>query len=473
VVFSSLEFLTVFFPLFLVVYAASAPRWRNGVIVVFSWAFYAWWSPLYLWALVAPSVLCWLVGLGLGHLPDGRRRKALLIATLVLLVGALAFFKYINLVMETLITPWLAAVDRGWVWDRVVLPIGISFIVLQSVSYVVDVYRRDVPVERDFVAYAAYLSMFSQLIAGPIVRYSHVEKQLHRRPFDLKQIGDGLRVFILGLSMKVVVADTLAPVVDLCFSLPRPTASDVWLGALSYGLQLFFDFAGYSVMAQGMGQMLGFRFPQNFDFPYVAQSIQEFWRRWHMTLGSWLRDYLYIPLGGSRGPSWRVSLNLMIVMLISGLWHGADSVNFFLWGGMHGLAMVTQRATAQAGWRVRWPRSAAWLLTLAFVLTAWVIFRAPDLAAAWRMYQGQLGVFGWALSDEVWALLRPVHGLTLAGGALVATWPWWEPWVHSLGRMLPSSARGLLGVIWPFAMLLLSVGLLASRGASPFLYFQF
>lgn len=472
-VFASLEFLTVFFPLFLLVYAVSAPRWRNAVILLFSWAFYGWWSPQHVWVLVGPSVLCWLVGLGLGYLPDGRRRKGLLIATLIVLVGALAFFKYINLVVESLIAPWWVPADRGWTWERVILPIGISFIVLQSISYVVDVYRRDVAVERDFVAYAAYQSMFSQLIAGPIVRYSHVEKELHRRPFDVVHVGEGLRIFIIGLAMKVVVADTLAPMVDLCFSLPRPTAADAWLGALTYGFQLFFDFAGYSVMAVGMGQMLGFKFPQNFDFPYVAYSIQEFWRRWHMTLGSWLRDYLYIPLGGGRGSAIRVSFNLMLVMMISGLWHGADSVNFFLWGVMHGVAMVIQRTMGTTKSFPYVPRPLAWLLTIAFVLTAWIVFRAPDLASAWRMYQGQWGVNGWTLSDEVLALWRPVHGLTLVIAAMAATWPWWAERVCRLRIFTFSRAVGVWGVLWPTGLLVLSVGLLSSRGATPFLYFQF
>lgn len=469
-VFASLEFLTLFFPVFLLAYTISPAGWRNLTLMIFSWIFYAWWNPSFLWVLVSVTIVAWGAGLALGRARQARVRKTLLALSITALVVLLAFYKYANLIVESLLLPLLADQEHGFVWERLILPIGISFIVLQAISYIVDVYRRTVPVERDFIAFAAYNAMFSQLIAGPIVRYSHVEKELHNRPFDVQGVAAGLRYFMIGLSMKVIIADTLAPLADACFAVRQPTMADAWLGTFAYGMQLFFDFAGYSVMAIGIGQMLGFRFPENFDTPYISRTIQEFWRRWHMTLGSWMRDYLYIPLGGSRVAAWRVYLNLMLVMAISGLWHGADSLNFLLWGLLHGLAMVIQRFWERHG-GPKLPALAAWSLTMAFVFWAWVPFRAPDLATAWAMYQGQLGMHGYALSAEVAIVLRPVHTLVLALATVAATWPFWR---ERLGMALPMPLyfRDTLA-LWPIPAMFTATALMASRGTSPFLYFQF
>lgn len=465
-VFASLEFLSLFFPLFLLSYAVTPKSWRNLTLLLFSWAFYAWWSPAFLWVLSGVTVLAWGAGLALGATQGEQARRWLLALSIAALAGLLAFYKYGNLVAESLILPLARAEGHELSWERLILPIGISFIVLQAISYIVDVYRRTVHVERDFIGFAAYQAMFSQLIAGPIVRYSHVEKELHGRPFDLRHIASGLRYFMVGLSMKVIIADTLAPVADACFAQSAPSFADAWLGTFAYGMQLLFDFAGYSAMAIGIGQMLGFRFPENFDSPYISRSIQEFWRRWHMTLGSWLRDYLYIPLGGSRVAAWRVYLNLMLIMGISGLWHGADSLNFLLWGLLHGLAMVIQRFWERHGGPAL-PGLLAWALTMLFVFCAWVLFRAPDLPGAWAMYQGQLGLHGFSLSEEIALVLRPVHLLTLMLASLAATWPLWRPHVR-----LPAAIGEAL-VFWPILGLFASAALMSSRGASPFLYFQF
>lgn len=468
-VFASLEFLGLFFPLFLLSYALTPRAWRNLTLLGFSWAFYAWWSPAFLWVLVGVTLVAWGTGLLLNRASNEGTRRWILALAIALLVGLLAYYKYANLVVEALLQPLLAAEGQDFVWERLILPIGISFITLQGISYMVDVYRRDVHVERSFIAFAAYKAMFSQLIAGPIVRYSHVERELHGRPFDLAHVASGLRYFMVGLSMKVLIADTLAPLADTCFALPYPSMADAWLGTFAYGMQLFFDFAGYSAMAIGIGRMLGFQFPENFDAPYIARSIQEFWRRWHMTLGSWLRDYLYIPLGGSRVAAWRVYLNLMLIMAISGLWHGADSLNFLLWGLLHGLAMVVQRFWERHH-GPKLPPLLAWGLTMLFVFSAWVLFRAHDLPSAWAMYQGQWGLHGLGLSDEVALVLRPVHGLTLILASLAATWPVWRRPLEHL--TLPGSLREAL-YLWPIFSALFAVALLASRGASPFLYFQF
>lgn len=466
-VFSSLEFLGLFLPLFLLCYAATPRAWRNVTLLAFSWVFYGWWSPSFLWVLVGVTLVGWVAGLLLTSIHHQTLRKGLLALSILSLAGMLAFFKYANLLVESLIQPLALAGDRDFHWERLLLPIGISFIVLQAISYIVDVYRRVVPVERSFIDYGAYQAMFSQLIAGPIVRYSHVARELHGRSFELANIAAGLRYFMIGLSMKVIVADTIAPIADVAFQQSTPTLLDAWLGTFAYGMQLLFDFAGYSAMAIGIGCTLGFHFPRNFDAPYISRSIQEFWRRWHMTLGSWLRDYLYIPLGGSRVTPWRIYLNLLIIMAISGLWHGADSLNFLLWGILHGIAMMIQRAWERHS-GITLPALPAWALTMLFVFSAWVLFRAPDLATAWSLYQGMAGLHGVGLSDDIALVLRPIHLLTLMLACAFAAWPLWRSvgasgW-HRLNQLL---------YLWPIAGMLLSVALLASRGASPFLYFQF
>ena len=467
-VFASLEFLTLFFPLFLIAYALSPSQWRNFTLLAFSWGFYAWWDPSFLWVLVGVTSVAYGSGLGIARARTSAARRGIMACAVASMVGLLAFYKYANIAVEMLVGPVVAASGGNLMWERLVLPIGISFFVLQSISYMVDVYRGTVQAERDFVSFAAYKAMFSQLIAGPIVRYSHVNKELHARPFDLLHVADGLRYFMVGLSMKVIVADTLAPLANACYALAAPSMADAWLGTFAYSLQLFFDFAGYSIMGIGLGQMLGFKFPENFDFPYVSLSIQEFWRRWHMTLGSWLRDYLYVPLGGNRVGPRRAYLNLMLIMAISGLWHGADSFNFVIWGVMHGLVMVVQRFWGRNG-GPKLPSVLSWLLTMGFVISAWTIFRAENLAAAWAMYAGQWGANGVPLSAEIANVFRPVHVWALLLGSFWATWPWWQAKVNA---RVVALAQPVL-YFWPFVAAVMSVALMASRGATPFLYFQF
>lgn len=467
-VFASLEFLTLFFPLFLIAYALSPSRWRNLTLLVFSWAFYSWWDPSFLWVLVTVTCFAFGAGLLLSHTEGAQSRRWVMALAVAAMAGLLAFYKYGNLVVELLVGPVVAASGGNLVWERLIMPIGISFIVLQGISYIVDVYRHTVPASRSFVDFAAYKAMFSQLVAGPIVRYSDVQHELQARPFDVMHVSDGLRYFMVGISMKVIVADTLAPLVDACYALPTPSMADAWLGTFAYSLQLFFDFAGYSVMAIGLGQMLGFKFPENFDFPYVSSSIQEFWRRWHMTLGSWLRDYLYVPLGGNRVGPRRAYLNLMLIMGISGLWHGADSFNFVIWGALHGLAMIVQRFWSRNG-GPELPKLLNWLLTMAFVISAWTIFRAANMAGAWAMYLGQWGFHGLPLSAEVSHVLRPVHVWAIVLGCFWATWPWWRARVEAHTPIILQPVV----YFWPFLAALMSVALMASRGATPFLYFQF
>lgn len=469
-VFASFEFLSLFFPLFLLVYAITPQVGRNFVILIFSWFFYAWWSPSFIWVLISITLISWLTGLSLANCKSTTRRKIILAFAIVVLASMLFFYKYANLIVLQILDPLFALQQRGMVWDNVILPIGISFIVLQGISYVTDVYRHTVPAERSFIAFAAYKAMFSQLIAGPIVRYAHVENELHKRVFNIAHIATGLRYFMVGLSMKVIIADTLAPVADVCFAQPNPTFADSWLAAYSYGMQLLFDFAGYSAMAIGIGQMLGFRFPENFDAPYISRTIQDFWRRWHMTLGSWLRDYIYFPLGGSRAAAWRTYFNLMLIMVISGLWHGANSFTFLLWGVMHGVAMLIHRFWSRY-LKLSLPDVLAWLVTMIFIFSAWIMFRAPDVSTAMHLYQGQIGLNGFWMSTEVKLVLRPVHLITLIIATIAAILPMWHLQISQLAQRHPRTSDVLS--LWPIPATIFAVALMASRGSTPFLYFQF
>jgi alginate O-acetyltransferase complex protein AlgI len=275
---------------------------------------------------------------------------------------------------------------------------------------------------------------------------------------------------MIGMSMKVLVADSLAPLADTAFALEQPSFVDAWFGCLAYSMQLFFDFAGYSAMPIGIGLMLGFHFPENFNRPYLARSIQDFWRRWHLSLSSWIRDYLYIPMGGNRRSEWITYRNLFLTMAIAGLWHGGDSWNFLLWGGLHGLALCAARAWDQAGLRAM-PAFPAHALTLLFVALAWTLFRAPDLGSALSMYAGQFGLHSFGLGDALAVTLRPAHGIAAMLGVACVILPVWQARAES--RWSDDRWFLMLGAAWPICGFMLSFALIASRETVPFLYFQF
>ncbi|MFC2998591.1 MBOAT family O-acyltransferase [Falsiroseomonas tokyonensis] len=511
-IFASFEFLFLFLPVFLAVYMAAPGSWRNPLILVFSWAFYAWWRVDFLALLVGVTVFTFYVALAIERAgPGSARGRRLMALGIVGDIGVLAYFKYANFGVQTF-NDLMRVIGHAPVgWAEIVLPVGLSFYVLQAVSYLVDVQRGTVKPTHSLLDYAAYKALFSQLIAGPIVRYSDVSSDLRGRKHSLAQFGAGSREFMVGFAMKVVLADTLSPVVDAAFALPAPSAADAWLAAVTYTLQLFFDFAGYSLMAIGLGRMIGFHFPRNFDDPYLAGSIQAFWQRWHMTLSSFLRDYLYIPLGGNRHGVARTYVNLLLTMAIGGFWHGA-SWNFLLWGIWHGALLALHRAWSTRGQEAaraerpnrraedrrdafpqplpgedrrsgvdrRAPRRPMpWLvghlLTLLCVMIGWVIFRATDLAGAFAIYAGMLGLNGGGLSDALaWQLTPDRIGtlwlaiffvylpLLLAGLRRRGFWP-----------QAGGAVASFVWATWPLAAFLIAMVLLYSRAAVPFLYFQF
>ena len=463
-IFASFEFLFLFLPVFFAVYFATPFRWRNWPILILSWAFYAWWRVDFLALLVAVTVFTFVVALKV----DGQRHRGGWLALgLVGNLAVLAYFKYANFGVESFNQLGFATLN----WTAIVLPIGLSFYVLQSVSYLIDVHRRDVPVSRSFVNYAAYKAIFAQLIAGPIVRYAEIEQELKSREHSLALFGAGARRFMIGFAMKVVVADTLAPLVDAAFALPAPSGGDAWLAALAYTLQLFFDFAGYSAMAIGLAMMIGFHFPENFSAPYLAGSIQEFWQRWHMTLSRFLRDYLYISLGGNRRGAWRTYLNLLLTMVIGGFWHGANWT-FIIWGLWHGGLLALHRLWSRGGRAL--PYALGLPLTFLAVLLGWVVFRAHDVNEAWRLYAAMAGAHGWGISDGLAWQILPEQWWVLVGAMVLCALPVfgaWLPWQRD-----PQAIRGGWRLCWqigPSLAFTVAVVLLYSRAAVPFLYFQF
>ncbi|MFD2883885.1 MBOAT family O-acyltransferase [Pseudomonas lini] len=336
----------MFLPLFLCTYAVCPAAWRNVTLLIGSWLFYGWLSPRFLAVHVMLTITAWVGGLLIdAWRQESKGRVRILVALIVLNTAMLCWYKYANIVAGTLneAMVWSGAAPLSW--QRVIMPAGLSFVVLQAISYLVDVHRRTVPVERSFIHYATYISMFGHSVAGPIIRYDWVRRELHRRSFNAQNFFAGCtpvhgRDVYEGTGGRHPVARRRRGVqcADPQFF------SDAWLGCLAYSLQLFFDFAGYSSMAIGLGLMLGFHFPENFNHPYLANSIQDFWRRWHMSLSSWLRDYLYIPLGGNRHGPWKTYRNLFLIMAIAGLWHGGDNWNYLLWGCAHGIALCVDRA---------------------------------------------------------------------------------------------------------------------------------
>ncbi len=460
-VFSSNIFLFAFLPLFLACYYLTPWRARSALILTFSWAFYAWWRPDFLALLVGVTAISYGCALAIGASSEQVQRYRLLSAGVTLNLLALAYFKYANFGVETLNTALLALGFNAVAFTHVLLPIGLSFYIFHAISYLVDIYRREAPPARNFVDFAAFIALFPHLVAGPVLRYHLLAEQFRSRVHSIGNFSRGCVVFMVGFCKKVLVADSVAPLVDAAFSAPVPTLADAWLGAAAYTIQLFFDFSGYTDMAIGLALMIGFVFPENFNDPYVSRSITEFWKRWHMSLSNWLREYLYVSLGGNRKGLLRTYVNLFLTMLLGGLWHGANWT-FVLWGAWHGGVLILERY-----WQQRWgaPILPEWLRvikTMLLVIFGWVLFRAADLAGAGRMFAGMVGAHGMAFSPSVaWQVTPDRLMVLLIGVLLVYAMPW-------LKRQGGAHLRYLL-----LPLFLWAVATLSAQSFTPFLYFQF
>ncbi len=460
-VFSSNLFIFLFLPIFLVSYYLLPFKARSALILVFSYVFYGWWRPDFALLLGGVTVGTYALTM-LMESPAWRpRRYAVLCVGVGLNLLALGYFKYFNFGMDSLNALLALAGMTSVGFTRVVLPIGLSFFIFQAISYMVDVYRGDAPVTENLFDFAAFISFFPQLVAGPVLRYQPLADQFRYREHSWKRFSQGSLIFMAGLSGKVLIADPMAPMVDAAFALASPSLVDAWLGTLAYTIQLFFDFSGYSTMAIGLGLMVGFEFPKNFDDPYTSASITEFWRRWHMSLSTWLRVYLYVPLGGNRLGRGRTYINLVLTMLLGGFWHGANWT-FVIWGLWHGGLLALERFWRESHPEPTLPRPVAMVWTLLLVMVGWVFFRAPTVSAAFSTLAGMAGLQGWAMSpDLAWQVVPERLIVLMLGCVLVFVLPW-------LRQRAEGRARVLLVPLFLWA-----VATLSSQAFTPFLYFQF
>ena len=475
-IFSSLTFLFVFLPALLAAYYICPAKHRNGVALAASGFFYAWGAPRFVIVLFASSVVDYV----LSHsLPQGARmpgrRKGVLAASIALNIGLLLYFKYANFFVAEL-NGWLARFGADSLsWTAVALPIGISFFTFQKVSYLVDVYRGTAKVARNAADYLLYVVLFPQLIAGPIVRYHDVAMQLVEREHTRARFFMGILRFCQGLGKKVLVANTMAEVADAAFGVAPGSLSCgwAWLGVAAYAFQIYFDFSGYSDMAIGLGRMMGIEFLENFNRPYISRSITEFWRRWHISLSNWMREYLYIPLGGNRKGVARTYFNLWLVFLISGFWHGA-AWNFVAWGAFHGFFLCLDKLFK--GTRIS--RAPAWAgipVTFVLVLFSWVLFRAESLTQAVAYMGRMLDVAGSAGAPPAFEFgLR--HQAMLAAAAALCFGPAVKARTFDFMRLDPANATaGQAAARFAAALVLLiwSASVLATSQFNPFIYFRF
>lgn len=488
-VFSSVSFIFFFLPAVVILYYILPGKFRLLILTSSSLLFYFFGEAYMIWVMLATTLIDYFCGLmitggirkkGISRLPTDQPRTSVqrfwLLVSIISNLLLLGYFKYFNFFTDNFIALLdLAGLDHKRLDNiaRVGLPIGISFYTFQSMSYTIDVYRGEVAVNRSLLKFATFVTMFPQLVAGPIVRYSEVEKQLHTHSFSTEGFVLGLQRFVIGLAKKVLIANTMASVADKVFAIDGPGLSTglAWIGLIAYTLQIYFDFSGYSCMAVGLGRMLGFDFPENFNYPYVSRSIRAFWQRWHISLSTWFRDYLYIPLGGSRHGSIRTYLNLFIVFLICGLWHGA-SWNFVVWGLFHGFFLVAERM-AIGKWLGFLPMFISRSYVILVVMVGWVFFRTDDLSHAFEF-------------------IKVLFGSKSNGHHLVAEYMYADTWILMAAGILFSMpvvphlltfVNGLSGrrsflvqtayMLSLFILFLFCVMDLVSGSYNPFIYFRF
>ena len=466
-VFSNPVFLFLFLPLTLLFYVLSPRSLKNLVLLGASLFFYAWGEELYVLILIASIAMNYVAGLLIDGAGDRRSRLWFLwlgVAANLLLLG---YYKYIGFLFENLGMYDAAAAAPP-------LPIGISFFTFQALSYLIDLYFRRVGVQRNPLNLALYISLFPQLIAGPIVRYAEVEAAIVDRRTTRSDLSEGMHQFVRGLAKKTLIADPMGLLADRIFSIPEAglTPETAWVGAIAYSLQLYFDFSAYSDMAIGLGRVLGFKFPPNFNYPYVAQSITEFWRRWHMTLSRWFRDYLYIPLGGNRVSAARIYLNLWIVFLATGIWHGA-AWTFIAWGAFHGAFLILERL-GLARLLEAAPRAVRHGYLLLVVICGWVMFRAETFGQSWAFYQSMF-LFERGAEAGFHPLARYLDAYLVVVMAIAAVFSiGLRPWV--LARLEGQGEAPVLrfaGEAWFWVLFLVSIVSVGAASYSPFIYFRF
>lgn len=460
-VFSSAIFLLIFLPVVLLGYYICNDKFKNIWLLLVSLLFYSWGEPRYILIMLFSIVINYIFGIALDLCKKQIARNTILIIAVTADIGILILFKYMNFIVNNI----NAAFHQNIIIDEIALPIGISFYTFQILSYVIDVHQKKVRggAQRNILKLGLYISFFPQLIAGPIVRYVDIEKQIDVREVNADKLYSGVRRFMVGFTKKVLIADNVSQIADIAYNMENISGALAWIGAAAYMVQIYFDFSGYSDMAIGLGKMFGFDFLENFNYPYISKSIQEFWRRWHMSLSGWFRDYVYIPLGGSRCSTIKAYRNLIVVFLLTGFWHGA-SWNFVVWGLYYAFFLVIEKAFLG-----RLLQKLPWLLqriyTLFIVFIGWIFFRAESLGQALSYIKGLFTLSGEGVRKAMY-YLNPETVTFLVIGIVFSA-----PIFSYLGKRTESRGWIMDGAI--LVLFSISVLYLTGSGFSPFLYFRF
>jgi alginate O-acetyltransferase complex protein AlgI len=471
-VFSSIIFLLFFLPAFLVAYHLIDMRYKNLLLLGASIVFYSWGAPLFVFVILGSTFLDFYIVKALHASEEEKRRKLFLGLSLLMNLGLLAYFKYANFFVEN-VNAFLYKLGMSSVeWTAVALPIGISFYTFQTLTYSIDVYRRVAKPLEKVTDYMLYIMSFPQMIAGPIVRFNSIAKQITDRKDLLDDKLIGLYRFSIGLAKKVLIANVMAEQADLVFNgdMSQISTSMAWVGIIAYTFQIYFDFSGYSDMAIGLGRMMGFRFPENFNSPYTSTSITEFWRRWHITLGAFMKDYLYIPLGGNRVVKYRLYFNLWLVFLLSGLWHGA-SWNFVLWGAFHGFFLILDRLFLLR-FLTTIGKIPATIFTFFVAIMGWTIFRIEDMDH-WRLFMGQLFSFQQQNTFNVDISFLVVAGIALLFSFFTASKAGKKMEAFFYFKDNYTSQQHILLTLLSGIFLLLSIASITASDFNPFIYFRF
>ena len=458
----------LYFPVVLLLYFVTPLKWRNVTLFVTSLIFYGWGEPLYMFLMLATITVDYFFGWMVGKYRESNRKRAraYMVAAIVINLAILGFFKYANLVVDTITA--LTGVTLTHI--DVPLPVGISFYTFQALSYVIDVYRMDANAQRNYTAFGTYVTLFPQLIAGPIVRYQDVDDQLRSRTHSMERFASGVRTLAAGMGKKVLLANAAGEIWTRISEAPETTVAAAWLGIIMYTFQIYFDFSGYSDMAIGLGKMMGFSFRENFYYPYMANSVTDFWRRWHISLSTWFREYVYIPLGGNRRGRGRQIFNLLAVWFLTGLWHGA-SWNFVAWGLYYFVLLMLEK-TFLLKLLDKLPKFVSHVYTLITVVFGWLLFVSTDFASGLNylatMFGGGSatgfidagGVFDWTSSLILLVIL------------VIASTPYPRKWLYRLWEKYDAPVRAVTAVLC-LAVFFIALAYLVNSSYNPFLYYRF
>ena len=465
-VFSSLTFLFMFLPAVLLTYYIVPKCCKNVVLFAFSLLFYAWGEPVYVGLMIFSTILDYTCGRIVEKYRHKTQSQIALTVSVCINLGLLCLFKYSGFLVEQFNNIFRTSIDV----PELAMPIGISFYTFQTMSYTIDVYRGEVKAQKNILDFGTYVTLFPQLIAGPIVRYQTVAEQIDNRTLSFDRFGSGVKRFICGLGKKVLLANNIGLLWSSVSSTPLSQLSTVsaWLGIVAFGLQLYFDFSGYSDMAIGLGRMLGFDFVENFDYPYISQSITEFWRRWHMSLGTWFRDYVYIPLGGNRKGFAIQMRNIAVVWFLTGLWHGA-SLNFILWGVYYGILLVIEKLFLTKLLK-KLPSVFRHIYAIICVLIGWVLFSFENMSDGLSYLKVMLGQNTFCTGDAIYQLLSylPLIVICLIGATPLSADLW-----KKISHRLKACLQGVTEIVWICSVFFLCTAYLISGSYNPFLYFRF